>query len=117
MTADIFSENDLTESNRMGIDRGEAAGPGASLTTSSEDSFSFSDNLVECDGNARAFGSMVANDTMVPLWVAVRTAHVLSSSRRSGTPRGSAGLTRCTANALLMNRCPDRGLGLAWLSA
>jgi len=27
MTADIFSENDLTESNRMGIDGGEAEGP------------------------------------------------------------------------------------------
>jgi len=26
MTADIFSENDLTESNRMGVDRGEAVG-------------------------------------------------------------------------------------------
>ncbi len=117
MTADIFGENVQTESSRMGIDGSEAPGPGVSLTTSSEGSFSFSDNLAERDGNARAFRSGGANGSMVPVRHAVRTAHVLSPCRRSGTPRGPAGLTRCTANALLMNRCPDRSLGLAWLSA
>ena len=44
MTADIFSDNVQTESNRMGIDRARRPGPGVSLTTSSEDSFSFSDS-------------------------------------------------------------------------
>jgi len=51
MTADIFSENVQTESNRMGIDGAEAPGPGVSPTTSSEDSFSFSDkfpNAAKC---------------------------------------------------------------------
>jgi hypothetical protein len=49
MTADIFTENVQTESNRMGIDRGTRyLGPGVTPTTSSEDSFSFSDNS-ECD--------------------------------------------------------------------
>ena len=45
MTADIFSENVQTESNRMGIDGADAPGPGVSPTTSSEDSFSFSDKI------------------------------------------------------------------------
>ena len=65
MPADIFSENVRTESNRMGIDGGETPGPGVSLTTSSEGSFSFSDNLAECDENARALRSWGANGTMV----------------------------------------------------
>ena len=112
MTADIFSENVQTESNRMGIDGAEAPGPGVSPTTSSEDSFSFSDNSPEC-GEVHVHLGRWPNG----ITVAVRTDHVLSSHRRSGTLRGSAGLTRCTANALLMNRCPDRGLGLARLSA
>ena len=43
MTDDIFSENVQTESNRMSIDGGEAPGSGVTLTTSSEDLFSFSD--------------------------------------------------------------------------
>ena len=47
MTADIFSENVQTESNRLSIDGSEAPPPGVSLTTSSEGSFSFSDNLAE----------------------------------------------------------------------
>ena len=57
MPADIFSENVQTESNRMGIDRGRRPGSGVSPTTSSEGSFSFSDNPSECYGNARAFRS------------------------------------------------------------
>jgi hypothetical protein len=57
MTADIFSENVQAESNRMVIDGGGAPGSGVSLTTSSEGPFSFSDNLAECDGNARALRS------------------------------------------------------------
>jgi hypothetical protein len=114
MTADIFSDNVQTVSNRMGIDRARRPGPGVSLTTSSEDSFSFSDippNTTECT----CILGRGAKGIMVAVWAAAGTAHVLSS--RSETSRGSVGLTRCTANALLRNRCPDRGLALAWLSA
>ena len=69
MTADIFRENVQTESNRMGIDEVRRR-VRVSLTTSSEGSFSFSDNIAECDGNARALrsGVMVAvRDARLPL--------------------------------------------------
>lgn len=59
MTPDFFSGNALTESNRIALGGrgGGAERVGADLTTSSEDSFSISDNACEYDGNARAFRS------------------------------------------------------------
>ena len=88
MTDDIFSENVQTESNRMSIDGGEAPGSGVTLTTSSEDLFSFSDrppNATEMHvhlgrGCQRRHGTRPD---------AGRTAHVLSSCRRSGMSRAN----------------------------
>ena len=84
MTADIFSENGRTESDRMGIDTGEAQGPGASLTTSSEGSFSFSDSPPNATEMHVHFSPGVAN------------GDVDGRQRQHGTLRGAAApLTSC----------------------